>query len=458
MTDKRADLLIQTARAFIQAAGAGAFGGRSIQILRAETVAGPRAGAVALYAGLETGRLYRALAADDAAAARQFIAWPFVSEPTVYLAGRAVRVEAGWPRELARDTIRLRSVARRPQGDGRWVAGVNERGQTVIAALDDQTPHFLYGGTTGSGKTVGLLSAGLQLSQDPNTRLVLIDGKMGAGLGPLVNLPGTVGPLATEVSTARDALGWVNDELRRRYRVIAAQGEVAVRSFPRIVVIFDEFQEFTGDPCIVELLRRVLSKGRAARIHALLATQHPTVAAFGADGSLKRNLVGRMALKVLDAKASEVVVGAPVPRADRLLGAGDAYAIGASAIHRTQLVLVERQDLERAERHPPILEEWPPFHPEDAGQEPNARWSYTGAELAHGLAAARRGWGRDRLRDALDGAGLGRPGSVRADRLLRLCREQLEVLGELGFGLEEAPVHLVEARGARPGEIIDVYV
>ena len=66
MTDKRADLLIQTARAFIQAAGAGAFGGRSIQILRAETVAGPRAGAVALYAGLETGRLYRALAADDA--------------------------------------------------------------------------------------------------------------------------------------------------------------------------------------------------------------------------------------------------------------------------------------------------------------------------------------------------------------------------------------------------------
>jgi hypothetical protein len=460
MADRRAELVVQAAQALVNAAGAGMITGEPLPIYRAETVAGPRAGALRLYAGLGTGPLYRALAADKAALARQFFGWPFQGDPAVYLDGQALRMEAPWPAELARSVIRLRAVCRQPKGNGRWVLGVNETGRNVIGALSDDTPNWLLGGTTGSGKTVALLSAGLQLSWDPSTRLVLVDGKLGAGLGPLMNLPGVVGPLATDVVAARDALGWVYGELQRRYTVVASEGEEAARRFTRLVVVFDEFQEFTGDAVVAELLRRIVSRGRAAQVHTLLATQHPVKAAFGDDSTIKRNLPGRVALKVLDAKASEVVVGAPLPRADRLQGAGDAYAIGGT-IHRTQLVLVDHRDLDEAERQPPMLDAWPAFEPEAVGQEPTVQWAYDGEELAYSLAVA---WGkydgctgRPTLVDALEDAGLGRPGVSRARRLLRLGRDQLEALGDMGLDLCEVPTPpVVTARAPGPGEIVDV--
>jgi hypothetical protein len=437
----RATLLNQTAQAVIQASAVGVLGRQAIQILHAETVAGPRAGAVRFYAGLASGTLYRALSVDNVAVGRQFIAWPFPGEPAVYLDGRAVRLEAPWPPELAQDCIRLSAVNHRPRHNGQWVLGVNEVGQTVIPALDDRTPHWLVAGTTGSGKTVGMLSAGLQLAQDRNNHLVLVDGKMGAGLGQLVGLPGVVGPLAVDIAAVRSALGWVCGELARRYQAIAsAHDPQEVQKFPRLVILFDEFQEFTGDPVVAGLLRRILSMGRAAKIHAILATQHPTVAAFGEDGSLKRNLPGRIALKVLDAKASEVVVGASNPRADHLTGAGDAYAIGGAGIHRTQLVLVDERDLNSAPREPAALAEWPEFQAEDLGQEPTVQWAYTGEELAHALNAARQDWGRPRLQEALGLAGLSRPGSNRAQRLLDLGREQLDSLENLGLMLAASNV------------------
>ena len=471
MADKRAELLMETANALIQATAASVLTNEPLRVFRAETIAGPRAGAVRLFAGLDAGTLYRTLAADRAAVARQFISWRFFGEPEVYMDGRAVRVEAPWPPELAQDTIRLKSVCRQPKGNGRWVLGINEIGQTIIGALNDRTPNWLIGGTTGSGKTVALLSAGLQLSWDPSTRLVLLDGKMGSGLFPLVNLPGVVGPLATDVDTIRDALGWVYNELLQRYGEMSRQGERVAQHFPHILVLFDEFQDATTDPTVAELISRIVSKGRAARIHAILATHHPTVDAFGEDKrATRRNLPGRIALKVLDAKASEIVIGAPIPRADRLTGAGDAYTIGAHMVHRTQLVLVEQGDLEEEERQPPILDTWPPFRAEDLGQQtPGPRWSYNGEELAHGLAAAHQEWGRPRLQESLDQAGLGRPGSVRADRLLRLCREQLAELHKLGFRLDKVMDVVDEGgevsvdngsnhKGTWPGEIVDVIV
>ena len=433
--NQQTDLLLQTGQALIQAAAAGTFGGKPISILRVETVAGPRAGGVDLYAGVHTGVLARALAADNAALAAQFIAWPFPAQPAVYLAGRAVRVEAPWPPQLAQSNIRLKAIARNHKSNGRWIAGINEYGQTIVACLDDHTPHWLYAGTTGSGKTIGLHAAALQLCQATGNRLVLIDGKWGGGLGPLANLPGTAGPLATDVPSARAALAWVNKELQQRYQVIATGGPSAAQQFPRIVVIFDEFQEFVDDPQIRECLRRILNKGRAARIHALVATQHPTRAAFGEDGTMPRNLVGRMALRVTDAKASEVALGDSFPRADRLLGAGDAYVKGPQAIHRTQLVLVDERDLSEVERQNPLMETWPEVEAEDLGREPTVNWAYTGEELAYGLVVAWQGWGRTRLEKTLEWAGLGRPGAERGIRLLSLAREQMAALKNLGLTL-----------------------
>ncbi len=430
----RETYLQQSARAIVDAAQKGVFH-RPIQIFLVETIAGPRAGALRIFAGLDSGPLYRALSADSGALARQFVAWPFQGDVSVYLDGRAVRLEAPWPPELMTRVIRLREIARHPRGGGRWVLGIDEIGRTVIGSLSDSSPHWLVAGTTGSGKTTALLGAALQLSHDEQVRLVLIDGKGGAGLAPIRNIPGVVGPIAQDVDAARRALAWVEMELKRRYAMLAAgKGD----DVPILVVVFDEFQEFTDDPMVSELMRRIVSRGRAARIHCLVATHHPTVRMFGEDGgAIKRNLPARLALRVLDAKASEVAIGAPIPRADRLTGAGDAYAV-VGQIHRVQVALVEGRDLDGVPRTDPLLEEFPEVTAADIGQEVESpRWAYSGGELACGLVAAAKGWGRGRLMDLLGRQGYGIPGAERAIRLLRLGREQLDVLDTLGFEVKE---------------------
>ncbi len=434
--DPRWLFLEQTRKALVSALTQGLAG--EAVACQSSCIAGPRAGVVLLQVGVAAAKVLRLLSGDNAAIARQFIAWNFPGDPAVFMSGKLIRIEAPWPDALAQTQIRYRDVSHHPVGNGRWVAGLNERGTTIVLGFSDNVPHLLMGGTTGSGKTVALRNAAAQLShQAGETALVALDGKYGAGLGILSNLPGMVGPVASDVRQATNALGWVHTELQRRYGLITAQGEAAIAHLPRIVVLFDEFQEFMEDPHVRELTRRLLAQGRAARIHAILATQHPTVEAFGENGSLKRNLVGRLALRVTDQDASRVVVGDSLPRADRLMGRGDAYAIIPGHIHRVQLLLVDEAELQLLPREEPRLRAWPEVRPADYGQEPTVHWAYNGSELAWGLigAAQTPPWGRQRLLQALEAAGLERPGSERADRLVELARESHAALLAADYGL-----------------------
>jgi hypothetical protein len=101
-------LLTSWAQHLAQAARSGALTGKPCPISRIETISGPRAGALEIFAGLESGRLLRVLSKNDAATLRQFIPWHFTGEPQAYMSGRYVRVEAGWPSHLAEQVIRLR--------------------------------------------------------------------------------------------------------------------------------------------------------------------------------------------------------------------------------------------------------------------------------------------------------------------------------------------------------------
>lgn len=420
MKDTKRRLLESWADGIINAAHAGALSGKPLNILSIELVSGPRAGALEVYAGLDAGRLLRELSRDDYAIHRQFIPWRFTGEPSVYMASRYVRLEAGWPEEISERDIRLSDIGQNPKEGGRWIAGKNEEGATITLGLSSSVPHYLFGGWTGSGKTWAMRSALVQLARDPENQLVLIDAKYGDGLGVLQGLPNMTGPLATDIDTARRALSWAVGEMRRRYETGDKRR--------RLVIAIDEIQELTGkagDPVITEMVRRLVAQGRGARVHMLVGTQHPTKDTFS-DPTIKRNLAGRVALRTEDYKASEVVVGGPSPRADRLLGAGDAYAIVPGAIHRAQLAYIPRHDLERMRTTPPAMADWPEYEPEAAGSLPGedtAGWSYTGEELAVSLVQAHMGSGRPALVKALDAAGLGRPGSVRAARLLELGRD-----------------------------------
>lgn len=421
----KSELLTGWARYVADAAKSGALTGKPCPISRIETISGPRAGALEMYAGLESGRLLRALSRNGCASLRQFVPWPFTGEPQVFMSGRYVRAEAGWPSDLSERVIRLGDLGEHPKSGGRWVAGKSELGATVITGLSDRTPHYLIAGQTGSGKTVALRSAVLQLSADPDNQIVLVDGKASEGLGAVARLPGVVGPVASAGPQVRGALGWACAEMLRRYQSDKRGG--------RVVVVVDEFQELVADTVIVNLLRKLAAQGRAAHVHCLLATQHPTVSAFG-DSSIRRNLVGKVALRVSDPDASRVAVGGATPRADHLLGTGDAYAVGPGACHRLQVAYVDAKEIDAAGHGCYRFPRWPEYEPENVGQDlPMAGWQYSGAELAVAIVSASEDEGRPKMMRRLQSADLGRPGAERGIRLLRLGREAHDWLQEHGY-------------------------
>lgn len=422
---KKEDLLTQWANLIIQNCHSGALIGEPIPISQVFTISGPRAGALEIHAGVQSGKLLRVLSKDKGAMMRQFIPWHFVGEPACFLSSRYVRLEAGFPDSLAEKDIRLRELGERPKGAGRWIAGKNENGQTVTLGLDDSKPSWLVSGTTGSGKSFAMRSAISQLCQDPTNRLILIDGKWGEGLGPLAHVRGLVGPMAIDVETARLALSWAASEMRRRYENPNGQG--------RLIIVCDEVQEICQDPQATDLLRRLVCQGRAAQVHTILGTQHPVIAMFGNDPSIKRNLPGRLALKVLDAKSSEVAVGASQPRADYLLGTGDSYCITPSACHRAQLAYVPENELAGLPHVDPLLEEWPDFDPECVGTlpEPEAVTGFDATETAISLICAHYRKGRPFLKRMLEETTGNKPGSGRAGRLLAWGKDVNAIMHQL---------------------------
>lgn len=416
--DRRTSYLEQWAQSLWRAAQAGALGGKKpLQIHGIDMVRGPRAGALEILAGLDAGRLLDALKSHDFALHRQFVPWQFTGQPSVFMSGRHVRLEAGWPDDLAEKNIRLSDIGQHPKEGGRWIAGKNEQGRTVTLSLSATVPHYLLGGYTGSGKTWAMRSAVAQLARDPFNQLVLIDGKWGYGLGPLGHVANRVGPLAVETEQVRGALSWSIGEMRSRYQT--------GQRTSRLVIVIDEIQEFTKDSSVAEMLRRLAAQGRDANVHMIVGTQDPTAVAFK-EATTRRNLVGRIALHTENYKASEIVVGGPTPRADYLLGAGDAYALTPEALHRVQLAYIPESYLANEASGEPLFDTWPAFDPEAAGTLPDEAGNgrqISGAEVAVSLVQAHLGAGRPTLQRALENAGLDKPGSTRADWLLELGRE-----------------------------------
>lgn len=71
-----------------------------------------------------------------------------------------------------------------------------------------------------------------------------------------------------------------------------------------------------------------------------------------------------------------------------------------------------------------FADEWPAYNASAIGLDlPEVKWSYSGDELAHSLVSAVEQEGRPSLVQRLETAGLGRPGSDRAARLLKLGRK-----------------------------------
>ncbi|MGH7230626.1 MAG: DNA translocase FtsK, partial [Nitrospiraceae bacterium] len=109
-------------------------------------------------------------------------------------------------------------------------------GKPVTADLKAM-PHLLVAGATGAGKSVGLntmLLSVLFAARPDEVKLLLIDPKM-LELQSYDGIPHLLRPVITDPKSAARGLGWVVQEMERRYKLLAEAGVRNVDAYNRRV-------------------------------------------------------------------------------------------------------------------------------------------------------------------------------------------------------------------------------
>ncbi|WP_306316855.1 MULTISPECIES: FtsK/SpoIIIE domain-containing protein [unclassified Streptomyces] len=206
------------------------------------------------------------------------------------------------------------------------VLGVSERDLFTVD-LDDDGPHALIAGTTGSGKSELLrtLIASMAVDADPeHLTFALVDYKGGGALDECVELPHTVG-LVTDLDEqlSERALRCLDAELRHRERLLREVGVGHIRDYqrlrdggrtelepmPRLAVVIDEFATLVKAlPDFVDSLVSIAQRGRTLGVHLVMATQRP---AGSVNDAIKNNVKLRIALRLESAADSGDVIDSP---------------------------------------------------------------------------------------------------------------------------------------------------
>ena len=229
-------------------------------------------------------------------------------------------------------------------------------------ACIDKLVHTLVAGSTGSGKSVCLntmLVSLLYKASPEDLRLILVDPKT-VEFSLFNNLPHMLIPnTITECDKAVSALGWLVEEMDRRYKKLNALGvkkiseynetpEVLSGSIPKmyyIVMIFDEVGDFMNRAKkeIEEKILLLAAKARACGIHLVLATQRPTVDVI--TGTIKANLPSRIAFAVNSYNDSKTILESS--GAEYLLGMGDMLFLpqGSNDMERIQGCFIDNNEL-----------------------------------------------------------------------------------------------------------------
>ena len=198
-------------------------------------------------------------------------------------------------------------------------------------------PHMLIAGTTGSGKSVCINSfiCTLIYTRSPQeVRLIMVDPKV-VELTVYNDIPHLLTPVITEPKKVVKALGWLCDEMERRYQMISKFGvrnieglnakirneNIPAEKLPYIVLIMDEFADLmsTVGKDIETYVARLAAKARAAGIHLILATQRPSADVI--TGTIKNNFPARIAFAVSSGTNSRIILDEG--GAENLLGKGD---------------------------------------------------------------------------------------------------------------------------------------
>lgn len=261
-------------------------------------------------------------------------------------------------------------------------------------------PHLLVAGTTGSGKSVFVVSSlvGLLLRHSPETlRLVLVDPKQ-VDLAIFNELPHLLMPPVRDPKKAVGALRWAIREMEKRYRSMSKFGARGIEVFnqmmsdlsqeekehhqnfldtlnsdlhpesyyldpqPYIVIVVEEFGDLMAvDKANVEQsVVRLAQMARASGIHLILAMQSPRRDVV--TGLIKTNIPGRISFKVASKTDSRIILDES--GAERLLARGDMLflAPGVSKPLRNHGAYLSEEEIGR------VVEHWkaqgePNYHP-----------------------------------------------------------------------------------------------
>ncbi len=281
-------------------------------------------------------------------------------------------------------------------------------GVPVVADLKTM-PHLLVAGATGAGKSVGLntmLMSILFSARPHEVKLLLIDPKM-LEFQTYDGIPHLLRPVITDPKSAARGLGWVVQEMERRYKLLAeagvrnidsynrkvagaqgllneaaeakfdqaelpiqflseeerlAAGETAVSDadaaslvppqtppepLPYIVVMIDELADLmmVAPKDVEDKIARLAQMARASGIHLVLATQRPSVDVL--TGLIKANFPARIAFQVSSKTDSRTILDAN--GAEALLGRGDMLylASGTGRLMRLHGSFVSDDDVRR---------------------------------------------------------------------------------------------------------------
>jgi len=233
--------------------------------------------------------------------------------------------------------------------------GKSVDGKPRVADLA-KMPHLLVGGTTGSGKSVGVNSMLLSLiyTRTPDElRMILVDPKM-LEFEMYRDIPHLLHPVVTDPKLASAALKWACTEMDHRYRMLSQWKVRNIANYnakleremedwtpakarkyappdwpenepppppkrmPYLVIVIDELADLmmVAGKDVEESIIRIAQKARAAGIHLIVATQRPSVNVI--TGLIKANMPSRIAFQVrtkidgrtiLDQNGAEALLG-----------------------------------------------------------------------------------------------------------------------------------------------------
>ena len=218
--------------------------------------------------------------------------------------------------------------------------GQTINGQAVYADLADM-PHLLIAGSTGSGKSVcvnTIIASILFRARADQVKFIMIDPKM-VELSSYNGIPHMIAPVVTDPQKAGDALLWAQEEMTRRYTLLAECGckklesynerleelrqeiNPALEKLPLIVIVIDELADLmmTARDKVETTICRLAQMARAVGIHLIIATQRPSVDVL--TGLIKANLPTRIAFSVASAVDSKTILDSK--GAEKLIGKGD---------------------------------------------------------------------------------------------------------------------------------------